>query len=321
MARIGIDLDGCVYDFGRSVQHFLISRKGWLPEECPDPTTWHFFSHQWGITVEQFLELCNEGVDEGIIFGHGEPTFGSVRSLRRLQEAGHTLHIITDRHFGQPGSSRKVTERWLATYDVPYDSLHFSADKTVVATDIFIEDRPDNFVDLEAEGVRAYLMDRPWNRDMETPYRVHSWEEFTEAALVHAADVDSADVVDISSDAPAPGFASETRVVSETGGAKGQKDVQMSQIPVEFLRDLGRVFAFGASKYARFNFMRGYDWHLSYDAMLRHLTAFWAGEWLDPESGLPHLAHAAWHCSVLHTFHTQGIGRDTRFPTPEDLAW
>ena len=32
-------------------------------------------------------------------------------------------------------------------------------------------------------------------------------------------------------------------------------------------------------------------------ATIRHLTAWRSGERLDPESGLPHLAHAA--CSVL----------------------
>ena len=35
---------------------------------------------------------------------------------------------------------------------------------------------------------------------------------------------------------------------------------------------------------------------------MRHLHAFWTGEETDSESGLPHLAHAAWHCMVLFTF-------------------
>ena len=56
------------------------------------------------------------------------------------------------------------------------------------------------------------------------------------------------------------------------------------------------------SKYARYNFLRGYDWSLSFDALCRHLLAFWAGEDIDPESGLPHMAHAGWHCLTLLAF-------------------
>lgn len=36
------------------------------------------------------------------------------------------------------------------------------------------------------------------------------------------------------------------------------------------------------------------------DAFLRHTMAYLEGEWLDPESGLPHLAHATWSlCAVI----------------------
>lgn len=97
---------------------------------------------------------------------------------------------------------------------------------------------------------------------------------------------------------PAP----EERITSSTGGEKGQKDVQLHAMPWEALQDLGRVYAFGVGKYADYNFRRGYDWSLSFDALLRHLFAFWSGEDLDPESGLPHIAHVAWHAHTLGLF-------------------
>lgn len=34
-----------------------------------------------------------------------------------------------------------------------------------------------------------------------------------------------------------------------------------------------------------------------FSAAIRHLVAFWTGELVDPESGLPHLAHAA--CNII----------------------
>jgi hypothetical protein len=103
-------------------------------------------------------------------------------------------------------------------------------------------------------------------------------------------------------------------VDSETGGEKGQKAIRLHAIPWEALQLLGRVYAFGENKYADYNFRKGYDWSLSYDAMQRHLWAFWSGEDTDKESKLPHLAHAIWHGLTLLFFAETGRGTDDRPP-------
>lgn len=107
----------------------------------------------------------------------------------------------------------------------------------------------------------------------------------------------------------------EVRVTSETGGQKGRKGVELSTIDPLALIELGKVSSFGAQKYESFNYVRGYDWTLSADAAFRHLLAFLAGEDLDPESGLPHTAHFAWHGLALTTFLLRGVGTDTRVET------
>ena len=105
----------------------------------------------------------------------------------------------------------------------------------------------------------------------------------------------------------------EVRIVDpETGGEKGQKDVQLHCIPWEALQELGRVYAFGANKYEDYNFRKGYRWSLSYDALQRHTNAFWNREDRDGESGLHHLAHAAWHCFTLMFYSLVGRGTDDR---------
>lgn len=78
--------------------------------------------------------------------------------------------------------------------------------------------------------------------------------------------------------------------------------------------DLAEVAGFGGEKYERYNFMKGYKWSLSYDAMQRHLHAFWSGENTDEESGKAHLAHAAWHALTLLTFLNGDLGTDDRPP-------
>lgn len=98
----------------------------------------------------------------------------------------------------------------------------------------------------------------------------------------------------------------EVRSVSSTGGEKGVKAERYDLIPVEALDVLARVYAFGAEKYADHNWRKGYEWGKSYAAAMRHMTAFWRGETHDPESGLPHLAHAMFHMAALLTWLEEG---------------
>lgn len=77
-------------------------------------------------------------------------------------------------------------------------------------------------------------------------------------------------------------------------------------------RLLAEVFGFGAQKYADRNWEKGYPWSWSYTALRRHWDAHWSGQYLDEESGLPHLAHVLWHCLVLMEFERRGLGTDDR---------
>lgn len=109
---------------------------------------------------------------------------------------------------------------------------------------------------------------------------------------------------------------SEVRVADPTtGGEKGQKDAVLGDIDPRALMEVAKVCGFGRKKYARLNYLRGYDWSSSYDALQRHLHLFWDREERDEESQFHHLAHAAWHCFALFSFALRGLGTDDRpFP-------
>ena len=70
-------------------------------------------------------------------------------------------------------------------------------------------------------------------------------------------------------------------------------------------REVGQivdVLTYGASKYAPRSWHKIDDPRSRYfAALMRHLVAWEAGELLDPESGLPHLAHAG--CCLLFLMH------------------
>lgn len=84
-------------------------------------------------------------------------------------------------------------------------------------------------------------------------------------------------------------------------------------IPQQALLAEARVMAFGAEKYGRDNWRKGMDWSRLTDAALRHLLAFIDGETLDPETGLPHLAHVRCCTAFLLTYAAQNLGRDDRY--------
>lgn len=77
---------------------------------------------------------------------------------------------------------------------------------------------------------------------------------------------------------------------------------QLSLIPREALEEMARGFEYGAKKYARYNFEKGFEWSRPLDAALRHLSAMAAGELIDSESGNTHLAHAL--CSLAMLAHS-----------------
>lgn len=84
---------------------------------------------------------------------------------------------------------------------------------------------------------------------------------------------------------------------------RGVKDdaakLRMDLIPADSLRDLADVYTMGAKKYADENWRKGIEWKRIYGAILRHLTLWFLGQDVDLESGLSHLAHAAWGCFTL----------------------
>lgn len=66
-----------------------------------------------------------------------------------------------------------------------------------------------------------------------------------------------------------------------------------SLLPLHTIKQVIKVLEFGANKYSVGNWahVEGASTRY-YDATMRHIEAWWTGEKNDPESGLPHLAHA-----------------------------
>lgn len=74
--------------------------------------------------------------------------------------------------------------------------------------------------------------------------------------------------------------------------------LRLSLLPWRAVGQIVQVLEFGAAKYEPNNWKHVPNARQRYfDAAMRHLLAWWDGERLDTESGLPHLAHAG--CCIL----------------------
>ena len=78
--------------------------------------------------------------------------------------------------------------------------------------------------------------------------------------------------------------------------------VEYGLIPLVSLKWAAQVLMFGREKYAEWNWTKGMKWSVPYNCMLRHMDLYQQGEWLDEESGLPHLGHILCNAIMLNFF-------------------
>jgi hypothetical protein len=79
----------------------------------------------------------------------------------------------------------------------------------------------------------------------------------------------------------------------------------MEYIPLHLLADTARVLYLVTTRpensYPPFNWARGMQWLKPYACLIRHMFAWYRGQDRDPDTGLPHLAHAM--CNLLFLIH------------------
>ena len=84
-------------------------------------------------------------------------------------------------------------------------------------------------------------------------------------------------------------------------------------IPPEMLTALSTIITFGANKYGVRNWEQGdMEYSRIFNALMRHMLAWWSREDLDPETGKSHLWHAACNIAFLVTYEAREIGIDDR---------
>lgn len=176
MAHIGVDLDGVVYEFHEDARVVVANHQGIDPSELTSATVWDFMSEQWGVSQRTFWKIWFEDVAREGAWLRLHPVPGTIKGLKALQKAGHTVHIITSRKGGEVN-----TVKWIQKHKIPYDTLHIGRDKTRVLVDVMVDDWERNWQELTAAGRRCLIWDQPWNSHVTEAERVYSWGDVLEA--------------------------------------------------------------------------------------------------------------------------------------------
>lgn len=180
--RIGFDVDGVLYNFTKAYHLWLNQSKGMSLDIDVEAQTWDWFT-EWE-TKEEFVQNLHDSVDAGFMYWQGELYEPTIRqNLLDLRAAGHTVHVVTARTFGVLRCSREATEFFFKENDLVYDELLISNNKAEIHTDLFIEDNLFNYDVLDAAGVTSYLLNRPYNVEIDNRRRVDSVDQFTQLIL------------------------------------------------------------------------------------------------------------------------------------------
>lgn len=104
--------------------------------------------------------------------------------------------------------------------------------------------------------------------------------------------------------------------------AIGCSKVPFSTVPARVIAEVGLAMLEGAAKYGRHNYRdAGVRASIYYDAVMRHLTAWWEGQDIDPESGIPHVVKAMAGLTVLRDSMINGNWQDDRPPPMVNTNW
>lgn len=101
--------------------------------------------------------------------------------------------------------------------------------------------------------------------------------------------------------------------------AFGDAKAPLSIVPMPVVYEIALGLLEGAFKYGSHNYrVKGVRNSTYYNAAMRHLNAWWEGEDIDSESGLPHITKAMASLMVLRDAQMMGMVTDDRPPACPD---
>lgn len=180
--RIGIDIDGVLTNDDDFILEYATKfcYENNL-EFYKDPYLWETRKFNW---TEDILQKYRDKYFWEYVNNEPPRKFAS-EVIRKLKDDENEIYIITSRHLSTRDSEdgnrmREAILQWLKKYEIPYDNIYFSKDKTVeiknLQLDLMIEDSPKTIPEY-GKYVHVLCFDTRYNRNLECDNmtRVFSW--------------------------------------------------------------------------------------------------------------------------------------------------
>lgn len=185
--HIGVDLDEVLADFISALIDFHNYTYG--TSFTKNDFHSYEFHEVWGGTREEAIQKVYDfhktAYSENI-----QPVAGSIEGVESLKRNGYTLSIITSRQY----DFIDLTKKWLRKYfpdkfsSMYFTNSHSQNGVTIKKSEIcsrlnvdkLIDDRADNANECAMSGTEVFLLDYPWNRNVNLSpkvTRVKSWQE------------------------------------------------------------------------------------------------------------------------------------------------
>ena len=104
------------------------------------------------------------------------PVYPGAKYVLDLMHQTCRIIIVTARR----PYSRPQTLNWLTTHGIPFDALYHTEEKTEIPESITlaIDDHPEHLLSYQAVKARVFVMDQPWNRQVDdmNVIRVNGWD-------------------------------------------------------------------------------------------------------------------------------------------------
>lgn len=183
--RIGIDIDNVISNFNDTLlNEYLIYDKTLRNNGIVNENAKYIRNGMFDWNEDEEHSFYRNNIEKvakklGLIEGAKE-------YIDKLHNDGHIIYVITGRDNGDYTDPYNMTKTWLDSNHIYYDNLiltdaYNSHSKTEICLeyniDVMIDDSKRMCKDIKDNGIRALLMDTPYNRDTNEFERVNSWKE------------------------------------------------------------------------------------------------------------------------------------------------
>ncbi len=152
-----LDIDGVLRDF--VAKAFEIYTRDFDPDsKLKIDDIKGFDLKPYFIKLPYSIETFCKTYDEELYF-ESMPYEDNVQEIVQQLQEKYFIHIVTHQFKG----SEIQTLRWLEKYNIPYDAISFSKDKTLIEGYLIVDDGAHNLDDFLKLDRKAVCISRPWN--------------------------------------------------------------------------------------------------------------------------------------------------------------